>query len=170
MEVSPAVADRARAKGFRVESTMEALADLAGTVDAVCFFQVLEHLPEPDAALAAAARLLRPGGVVLCETWDGASRIARLFGARWQQLSPPSVLWVFDRGSATALFGRAGVPLDTWQPTSKLVSPGLVMGQLGPRLPRPLAPAAAAAARLFGKVRVRYALGDLVSVEASTPS
>ncbi len=170
VEVSPAAADRARARGFRVESTMEALADLAGTVDAVCFFQVLEHLPEPDAALAAAARLLRPGGVVLCETWDGASRIARLFGARWQQLSPPSVLWVFDRGSATALFGRAGVPLDTWQPTSKLVSPGLVMGQLGPRLPRPLAPAAAAAARLFGKVRVRYALGDLVSVEASTPS
>lgn len=169
VEVSPAAADRARAKGFRVESTLEALADLAGTADAVCFFQVLEHLPEPDAALADAARLLRPGGVVLCETWDGASRIARLSGSRWQQLSPPSVLWVLDRVSATALFERAGLRLEDWRPTSKLVSLALVMGQLGPRLPGPLAAAAAAAARRFGGVRVRYGLGDLVSAEASTP-
>lgn len=167
VEVSPTAADRARAKGFRVESNLAALEDLAGTADAVCFFQVLEHLPQPDVALTQAARLLRPGGVVLCETWDGSSRIARLSGARWQQLSPPSVLWVFDRASAGALFSRAGLAVDSWRRTSKLVSLGLVLGQLGPRLPAPLASAAAGAARRFGSVRVRYGLGDLVNAEAS---
>jgi SAM-dependent methyltransferase len=43
---------------------------LAGqTVDAVTMGFVLNHLPRPDLALREAARVLRPGGMVLATTW-----------------------------------------------------------------------------------------------------
>lgn len=180
VEVSPAVAQRARARGHRVVANLDDLlvgADdpaagssggesLAGRVEAICFFQVLEHLPDPCGALAAARRLLRPGGVVVCETWDGDSRVARICGERWQQLSPPSVLWVLDRPSARALTARAGLHLTDWRPTSKLVSVGQVAGQLGPRLPAPLAWTARVASRRASGFRLRYGLGDLVTFSA----
>lgn len=170
VEVSPGAADAARAKGFRVESSLDALLPtLAATVDAVCFSQALEHLPDPLAAARSAAGLLRPGGVVVIETWNHASLIARASGRRWQQLSPPSVLWVFHRQSLHGLLSRAGLRQTSWRRTSKLVSIGLVAGQLGPRLPTAWRGVAGSAARRFGGVRVRYGLGDLVAVEATKP-
>lgn len=162
VEVSPAVAMQARDKGHRVVASLHDLTgspsgSLVGQVDVVCFFQVLEHLPDPISALSTARALLRPGGVVICETWDGDSRIARLSRGRWQQLSPPSVLWVLDRPSTRALTARAGLELTDWRATSKLVSVGMVAGQLG---------AARLAAGRAGGLRVRYGLGDLVTFVA----
>lgn len=177
VEVSPDAAARARSKGHRVVATLDELTgptsgsssgsssgSLIGAVDVVGFFQVLEHLPDPLAALTTARALLRPDGVVICETWDGDSLIARLSGDRWQQLSPPSVLWVLDRPSARAVTARAGLQLIDWRPSSKLVSVGLVAGQLGAG---PLAGAARRVVRRAGGSRVRYGLGDLVTFVAS---
>ncbi len=174
VELSPAVADMARAKGHQVAAAISDLLDgagaagesLAGQVGAVCFFQVLEHLPDPRAALEVARRLLGPGGVVVCETWDGASALARVSGDRWQQLSPPSVLWVLDRPSARAVTAGAGLRLVDWRSTSKVVSVGQVAGQLGPHLPGPLATAARLAARRAGRLRLHYGMGDLVTFTA----
>ncbi len=44
--------------------------------DAVVSFQVIEHVPSVDAYLAEVARVLRPGGTLLCATPD---RVTRLF-------------------------------------------------------------------------------------------
>lgn len=168
VEVAPHVRDLARAKGFRVEPSLIDLVEgdparsLAGRVDVVCFFQVLEHLPDPAAALAAARRLLRPGGTLLCETWDGRARVARLSGDRWQQLSPPAVLWVFDRATIGMLLARAGLRLERWRPSTKLVSVGLVADQLAPRLPGPAGAAVMTLGRRAARRRLRYGLGDLV--------
>jgi SAM-dependent methyltransferase len=54
-----------------IEETLPRLA--AGSFDAVLVISVLEHLNEPQAALTAAWRLLRPGGVLLVNvpTWRG---------------------------------------------------------------------------------------------------
>lgn len=169
VEVSPTVAAKARANGHRVEADLADLADLSGGVDVVTFFQVLEHLADPVAALTRAAGLLRPGGHVVVETWDAGSLVARLSGRHWQQLSPPSVVWVLDEPSAATLFGRAGLALEQWRRTGKSVSAGLVLGQLAPRLPGPLAAGARTAGRLVGGVRLRYGLGDLVTLTARGP-
>ena len=54
-----------------IEDTLSGLA--AGAFDVVLLISVLEHLHEPLAALEAAQRLLRPGGVLLVNvpTWRG---------------------------------------------------------------------------------------------------
>lgn len=46
--------------------------------DAITFFQSLEHLLDPWDHLAIAADVLDPGGVVVIETWDNTSRVARI--------------------------------------------------------------------------------------------
>jgi SAM-dependent methyltransferase len=37
-----------------------------GEFDAVCLFQVFDHVPHPEAVLAACRAALRPGGLILC--------------------------------------------------------------------------------------------------------
>jgi len=167
VEVSAEVARRSRDKGHRVEASLADLGDLRGTVDAICFFQVLEHLPDPVAALAEAARLLRPGGTLLCETWDGDSLVSRVSANHWQQLSPPSVLWVFDRPSTRAMLSAAGLRPVSWRRTSKVVSLGLVLGQLGAA--QSSAGLAGRAVARLRRTRLRYGLGDLVMFRASRP-
>jgi len=157
VEVSDWATVKTRARGFRVE---ESLAAYRGSepVDAIACFQVLEHVPDVDATLADAAALLRPGGVFVCETWDVASRTARLAGRRWQQLSPPSVLWLFSRTGIEAAAARAGLALTAWRPTPKVVSLATVLGQSlpGGRL--------GAGLRTVGaRVGVPYVFDDLVT-------
>lgn len=56
---------------------------------AVVFWHVLEHLRDPGEQLAAARRLLRPGGVLIVAVPNAASLQARLFGERWLALDLP---------------------------------------------------------------------------------
>jgi SAM-dependent methyltransferase len=60
--------------------------------DAVSWVQVLAHLPAPMESFRIADSLTRPGGLWLIETWNAASRTARLLGQAWHEYSPPSVL------------------------------------------------------------------------------
>jgi SAM-dependent methyltransferase len=48
--------------------------------DVVTLFQTLDHLPEPNAVIAEAARLLTPGGILLCLNHDVRALSARLLG------------------------------------------------------------------------------------------
>jgi 2-polyprenyl-3-methyl-5-hydroxy-6-metoxy-1,4-benzoquinol methylase len=51
--------------------------------DAVTMWDVIEHVPSPRATLAAAAAVVRPGGILALSTINAASLNARLFGGHW---------------------------------------------------------------------------------------
>jgi len=138
----------------------------AGRIDIVSLFQVLEHMREPIAALRAARSCLRPGGTLIVETWDRGSLIARLCGRYWQQITPPSVLWLLDRRSLARMLERTGFRPQAMVRTSKRVSVGWALGVLAEKAP-PLAPALRALGRSgLGRLGVSYGLGDLVSIVA----
>jgi len=49
-------------------ASAEALAEAGETFDAVLNMEVVEHVPDPAAYLGACARLVRPGGLMVCST------------------------------------------------------------------------------------------------------
>ena len=109
VEPNARMAEYARTElGIPVEQgTLETLR-LPEPVDLVCFSQVIAHFIDPLAALEQAARLTKPAGYWLIETWDRASLTARVAGASWHEYSPPSVLHWFTRAGLRRLAGRFG--------------------------------------------------------------
>jgi SAM-dependent methyltransferase len=109
VEISPAACARARAKGIEVhQGDLMTAAFPSGRFDAVTFWHVLEHLPEPRRELREARRILRPGGVLVAEVPDADSVTFRVCRERWHGLDVPRHLQHFDRGTVRQLLLRAG--------------------------------------------------------------
>jgi SAM-dependent methyltransferase len=53
-----------------------------GEFDAVCLFQVFDHVPHPEIVLEACRAALRPGGLILCLNHNVESVSAHLMGER----------------------------------------------------------------------------------------
>ena len=118
-------------------------------------------------AIAHAATALRAGGVLIVETWDRRSLVARLSRSRWQQANPPSVMHLFTRDGLRRMATRHGFRVERLEATSKLVSPALVAGVVAYRSPR----LASALRRAMAFTRIThlaipYRLGDLVIMVA----
>lgn len=138
--------------GIDLAPTLDALRPLAGTARAAVANQVLEHLVDPLAALEELHALLASDGLLSIETWDRNALVARATGRRWQQITPPSVLWLWDRTDLARLLRRAGFEPLQIRPSMKLVSLGTVLGQL--RAGRP--------GWGLSRLPLPYAMGDLV--------
>ena len=149
VEVAP-IADHARDRlGLPVHRE---IADTEGPFDACVMNQVLEHLPDPAAALAAVAERSAPGARLSIETWDRSS----------QQVTPPSVLWLLSGADLRSLLVDAGFEDVDVRRATKWVSLATVLGQSadGSGVLRRLA-----GSRL-GALGLPYHLGDLVVATA----
>jgi SAM-dependent methyltransferase len=76
--------------------------------DTVCLWDTIEHLPRPDRCLRKIRTLIRPEGRLYLTTGDVASLNARLRGASWRQIHPPSHLHYFSRETIRRLLERCG--------------------------------------------------------------
>ena len=111
VEPNAAMATLAESRfGFHViNAPLEDASLEASSLDAVTLVQVLPHLTNLSEAMRCIARSLRPGGLCLVETWDYQSVTARLFGRRWHEYSPPTVLQYFSRSSLAAFGASFGL-------------------------------------------------------------
>jgi len=78
--------------------------------DAICLWDVIEHLRDPVAVCRSLVRMLKPGGYLFLSTPDTGALIARLMGSDWAFMIPPLHLGYFSRSSLNHLF-RACVPM-----------------------------------------------------------
>ncbi len=112
VEISPEASDAARRAGFRVHTgLLEEARYPDASFDAIALIELLEHLRDPRALLAECRRILRPGGVVMATTPNGASWTARAMGARWDVFSLNGMgghVSFFNPGSLRLLAERAG--------------------------------------------------------------
>jgi SAM-dependent methyltransferase len=79
-----------------------------GLVDVVCLWDTIEHLARPDLYIQKAAAIVKPGGVLALTTGDIESLVARMRGAKWRQIHPPTHLHYFSRATLTRLLERFG--------------------------------------------------------------
>ena len=92
--------------------------------DAVSLIQVLPHFVDPKHAMSVVVNVLRPGGLMLVETWNRQSWTARLLGKSWHEYSPPSVLHWFDPEGVAKLAGQFGLTEISRGRPSKKISAG----------------------------------------------
>jgi SAM-dependent methyltransferase len=88
-----------------------------GSEGVVVFNHVLEHLPDPVAALADARGWLVPGGFLLVGLPNFASPIARASGARWDGLVPSQHIWHFTPRALVGVVRAAGFAAIRWRTT-----------------------------------------------------
>jgi 2-polyprenyl-3-methyl-5-hydroxy-6-metoxy-1,4-benzoquinol methylase len=134
--------------------------------DVITMFDVVEHVEDPVAFLATARRMLSPGGVIVFETQNVASRFARLMGVRWQHYKFQEHLWHFDPKTMRVLLAKAGLELVEWSPRrgGKHVSLRFLVeraGRVHPLLSTLLAPL-----RLFGSATLYVNVFDEMLVVA----
>lgn len=152
VDVSPRMRARcAELHDIALADSFAALGREPASIDVLVANQVLEHVVDPLALLREIAPCMAPGGVLSIETWDRGALVARAAGRGWQQISPPSVVWLWDRAQLTALLARAGFRVLVLRPALKWVSLATVTGQLGSAVPAAV-----------GRLPLPYALGDLV--------
>jgi len=90
------------------ESTVEDLPGDVGGYDAALFSHVVEHLPDPEAALAATRLRLRPGGHIIVMVPNAGGLEARLFRGRWHGWEPSRHRWHFRRAVLADVMRAAG--------------------------------------------------------------
>jgi 2-polyprenyl-3-methyl-5-hydroxy-6-metoxy-1,4-benzoquinol methylase len=131
--------------------------------DVITLFNVLEHLPDQRAVARKLAELLRPGGVLVVETWDYRAPVARVLGAYWHDWAPPFVLYYYTKRTLAALFGSARWAMIGYRHGTKWISARRALEVLGRA---PLGVIAHAAERLSrtraARVLAPYHMGDLV--------
>jgi SAM-dependent methyltransferase len=88
-----------------------AIEEQEGSFKAITFHHSFEHVPDPAATLAAAAGLLRDGGVILIRTPVMGTWFWERYGTAWWELDPPRHLWVHTPASLELLGRRAGLAL-----------------------------------------------------------
>jgi SAM-dependent methyltransferase len=94
---------------------------------AIVFWHSLEHLPRPAEALARAADLLAPGGVLVIAAPNSESVQARLFKERWLALDLPRHLVHLPASALTQRLGELGFTVSR---TSHLRGGQVVFGWL----------------------------------------
>ena len=97
--------------------------------------QVLPHFIDPRSAMRVVSKILRPGGLLLIETWNRGSLTAKLLGKGWHEYSPPSVLHWFTPDGVARLAGQFELEeVDRGRPSKKIAAShakSLLRHQLG---------------------------------------
>jgi 2-polyprenyl-3-methyl-5-hydroxy-6-metoxy-1,4-benzoquinol methylase len=133
----------------------------AGSCQALTMVDLIEHTPRPRAAVAKAASILAPGGVLCIVTPDIHSPLARLAGHRWWHLRPGHLAY-FSRASLDALLGSAGFRVVLRKRYAWTFSAHYLVSRF-PALGRF---AASRRASFLKRIPIRLALGDSFEIYA----
>jgi hypothetical protein len=169
LELSRWAAGHARALGLVVhEQTLSRRAESGDRYHVVTMWDVVEHLADPRRDLAAAYRLLEPGGRLHLSTIDTGSLVARALGARWPWLMHMH-LFYFDRRNLGALLEEVGFRVVSARSYVHTVSAGYLLRKLAASFPA-AAPIFRALARVVpARVAVPVSLGDNMAITAEKP-
>ncbi len=89
--------------------------------DLVNLIEVIGSFHDLSKAMCKVQDLVKKEGLVLVESWDHRSRVARFFGKSWHEYCPPSVINWFSDKTLAELFDSYGFDLiKTGKPSKKI--------------------------------------------------
>lgn len=109
IEPGERAAAEARAQGLDVRAGTASLLALSEVADALILVDVVEHLLDPREELAAAYRMLRPGGVMAVFSGVADALFPRLAGENWYYLQCVGHVSVFSRPALSNLLAELGL-------------------------------------------------------------
>ncbi|MCL5798227.1 MAG: class I SAM-dependent methyltransferase [Patescibacteria group bacterium] len=89
----------------------------SNTYDAITMFDIIEHLKNPNKSLIKARKLLHQDGILIIQTPNVDSIIAKLSGNKWFWLLTPEHLFLFNISSVKKLLENCGfrvLEISTW--------------------------------------------------------
>jgi 2-polyprenyl-6-hydroxyphenyl methylase/3-demethylubiquinone-9 3-methyltransferase len=121
---------------YRLQSAEQAAAELPGSFDLVTCLEMLEHVPLPSSVVSALAKLVRPGGDVICSTINrgpkafamaivGAEYVLRLLPAGthvYARFIKPSELARYARVAGLELVELAGIAYDPFGRSARITA------------------------------------------------
>ena len=130
--------------------------------DLINMIQVIGHVYDIDKTLKNVTSLLKPGGLVLVESWDRKSFIARMMGRNWHEYLPPSVAHWFSDETLSVLFKYYGFELVAKGYPLKKITGDHAFSLLKGGTAKPVfRKVVDALNRLFGKLTFIYPLRDV---------
>lgn len=110
VDPSEVAARECRESGLRVlTGTVEEVALNDERFDAVCAWNVIEHVDDPLAFLQWIHRHLEPGGRLFLHTPNYGGLMRRLYGRRWFEFKPEYHLYLFTHPGLTHLVEATGL-------------------------------------------------------------
>lgn len=153
IEASEWSAAQARSRGLKVHNEPFEQATLAtAAYDVICFWDVLEHVPSPRAALEKAHRLLKEGGVLLVSTPNIRSVSALALRRRWWFIERDHIYY-YTPATLDDQLRRSGFEPRTRHPMRRTYPVRYLFHKLGSYLPK--------IAGLAGRVAEGLRLGNL---------
>ena len=138
--------------------------------DAITLFDVIEHLPDPRAALHRCRRYLKSGGHLFITTPDTGALVARLLGSHWYYIDIVEHISLFSAASLTRLIEACGFRVAerrTFGRTYRLSYIERRLRQVSrDSLFLRAAHVASLPLRLVGRARVPIAAGDVMGIAA----
>lgn len=141
-----------------------------GRFDAVTMFDVIEHLPDPRAALQRSRRYLTDGGHLFITTPDAGAAVARLLGSHWYYIDLLEHISLFTAANLTRLLRECGFRVIAQRTVGRRYRLSYIERRLGQlsrdsRLLRALH-VATLPLRLARDARIALNLGDVTGIVA----